>query len=74
METVAAVPMRKEGTERPRATTGDEKSVEVIYFRVQKEVPGIVVVTAVPMPNRVEKAYAQLSLCEFTRAMSPVKN
>lgn len=38
IEMVAAVPMRKDGTERARATMG------------------MVVVTAVPMPKRVEKA------------------
>jgi len=53
MEIVAAVPMRKEGMERPSATTG------------------ITVVTAVPMPKRVEKAEAQLRRSAFTRPIKP---
>ena len=53
IETVAAVPMRKEGMESARAVTG------------------IVVVTAVPIPKRVENAYAQLRRVDVTRPISP---
>jgi hypothetical protein len=30
-------------------------------------------VTAVPMPKSVEKAYAQLSLSEFTKPIKPIE-
>ncbi len=70
MEIVAAVPIRKEGMERPSATTNvvrNQKYLEEI------KVPGITVVTAVPMPKSVEKAYAQLSLSEFTKPIKPIE-
>jgi hypothetical protein len=75
METVAAVPIRKDGIESASAVTkhngGSELSCSVSEMK-SRILPGMVVVTAVPAPNNAEKAYAQLFLSGVIRPIKPI--
>lgn len=72
---VPAVPRRKDGTERDRAATRNMVSQSLNFEVVDqiRDLLGMTVVTAVPMPNMAEKAYRKLIRSGLRRAMRPVK-